>query len=355
VLPPRWVRRVVIAPVVPLLTLLLLTTLPLVALAAAFATPLLPGKLRPLRLLLFVTVLLLVESVALLCMAAFWIASGFGRHLDHPRWQGLHYWLMRRYLGALVRTAQDGLGVSFNIDAAEALPAEEREETTDGPLIVLARHAGPGDSFLLVHGMVRAGFRPRIVLRSSLQWAPALDVLLNRVPSHFVRHDAPRGAGTQAIAELASTMGPGDALLVFPEGRNWTHLRRLHSIAWLEEAGRHDEAEEARRMRHVLTPRPGGTVAALHAAPTADVVFVAHTGLEELSSVVDLWRGLPMDTDVRVKLWRVPAREVPRHRDEATSWLLGWWRRIDAWIIDQVGTEPVPDAVVEEVSRRTER
>jgi hypothetical protein len=45
-------------------------------------------------------------------------------------------------------------------------------------------------------------------------------------------------------------------------------------------------------MRHVLAPRPGGLLAALDTAPDADVGWVAHTGLERLVTVADVWREL---------------------------------------------------------------
>ena len=54
--------------------------------------------------------------------------------------------------------------------------------------------------------------------------------------------------------------------------------------------------------------------AALQAAPDADAVFVAHTGLEHLVTVADLWRGLPMDTEMDA-WWQVPADEAPRAED----------------------------------------
>jgi hypothetical protein len=85
------------------------------------------------------------------------------------------------------------------------------------------------------------------------------------------------------------------------------------------------------------------------AARDAEVVFVAHTGLEDLSSVVDLWRGTPMDASIRVKLWRVPASEVPEDSEAAAAWLLGWWRRIDGWILENHGRAALPDAVVRAV------
>jgi hypothetical protein len=65
-----------------------------------------------------------------------------------------------------------------------------REQQFGKICAVLSRHAGPGDSVLLVHELVTLGYRPRLVLKGSLQWAPLLDVILNRVPSSFV---GPRG------------------------------------------------------------------------------------------------------------------------------------------------------------------
>ncbi len=90
-------------------------------------------------------------------------------------------------------------------------------------------------------------------------------------------------------------MGEEDALLIFPEGGNFSESRRLRAIDRLRGKGMLEQAQRAEAMRHVLPPRPGGVAAALEAAPHADVVFVAHTGLEHLSTVADLWDGLPMD------------------------------------------------------------
>src|SRR5688500_8611454 len=81
-------------------------------------------------------------------------------------------------------------------------------------------------------------------------------------------------------------------------------------------------------------PRRGGTcshrvrpglVAALRGAPHADVVFVAHTGLEHVSTVRDLWRGLPMDKTLHLRWWFVAATEVPRDETQLTDWLYHWW------------------------------
>jgi 1-acyl-sn-glycerol-3-phosphate acyltransferase len=175
--------------------------------------------------------------------------------------------------------------------------------------------------------------QPRIVLKDVLQLDPLLDVYLNRLPNHFVRADPPAGdSSTEAIAELARGLGEEDALLIFPEGANFTPRRRFRAIQRLRDRGLASAVRRAEAMRHVLPPRPAGVTAALRAAPHADVVFVAHTGLEHLSTVRDLWRGLPMDKTLHLRWWFVPASDVPRDDAELTDWLYHWWETIDRWI-----------------------
>src|SRR5690606_28712231 len=123
-----------------------------------------------------------------------------------------------------------------------------------------------------------------------------------------------------------------DALVIFPEGGNFTERRRLRPIPKLHSGGRTRHAAAARRMRHLGAPRPGGVLAALHAAPHADVGSGRHPGLEELDSVGALWRGLPMDSEVRARFWTVPADRVPPGRDARIAWLYDWWTYLDTWI-----------------------
>lgn len=350
-LPPRWLRRVVLAPGVVLLTVTILTTMPLLAIAAAFVSPFIPGRWRPLRLLWFVLLYLAIESVALLAAFGLWLATAFGTRVDEPWSQRAHYRVLRWALGWIVRDACRVFNVRF--DAPDLDPALDRDPRTSEPmpLIVLSRHAGLGDSFLLVYELLRGGQRPRIVLKDALQWEPLVDVMLTRLPSQFVGSGTRGESARTAIATLAGTMRPGDALVLFPEGRNFTPDRRRRSIARLEELGEHAEAERARMLRHVLAPRPGGTLAALDAAPGADVVFVAHTGLEQLSSLVDIWRGLPMDSVVSIMTWRVPAASIPASVEDRKRWLDDWFLQIDAWILERRGPDAVPDAVIEELEQ----
>jgi len=329
-LPPRWVRRP-LSFLVVLGLLFAVTLLPLLVLGAVLASSLLPGRWRVLRMLAFALVYLLLEVVGLALALVLWIASGFGWKLRSPLFQRAHYAVLRGLLAELLATATWVFHLQLDTDGVSWSPLDDGVPGSSNAMVVLSRHAGPGDSLLLVRTLMDRDHlrRPRIVLKDVLQWDPLLDVYLNRVPSAFL------GEGremTRRVADLASGMGEEDALLVFPEGGNFSESRRLRAIDRLRGKGMLEQARRAEAMRHVLAPRAGGVAAALEAAPHADVVFVAHTGLEHLSTVVDLWDGLPMDQTVRLRWWFVPADEVPRGRREQEEWLYDRWAEIDAWI-----------------------
>jgi 1-acyl-sn-glycerol-3-phosphate acyltransferase len=330
-MPPRLVRRLVLAPLLVVITVAVITTLPLLVVLAAAASPALPGRWRTLRLLWFGLVWLAMESVALFVCLGLWVASGFGGRLESAPYQDRHYAVMRWFLSTLFRVATHAFRLRVEVEEPELTRPEVAARLTR-PVIVLSRHAGPGDSFLLVHELLsRYRRRPRIVMKAALQFDPGLDVLINRLPNAFVPRG--RGAGTiQAIERLAAGLGPTGALVIFPEGGNFTPRRRLLAIALLEERQLAEEAARARAMEYLLPPRPGGALAAIAAAPGADVVFVAHTGMDDLITVGDVWRSLPMEQVLKARWWRVPAADVPRDRDAQVRWLYDWWARIDAWI-----------------------
>lgn len=85
-------------------------------------------------------------------------------------------------------------------------------------------------------------------------------------------------------------------------------------------------------MTNVLPPRPGGVLAALDASPTANVVLVAHTGVDHLLTVGDIWRELPMDKEIATRWWLEKPADVPTDDQARIDWLYSWWARIDGWI-----------------------
>ena len=333
-LPPPLVRRLVTVPLALAGLPVLVATLPVWIVTGVLTAPFLPGRWRALRLLWFGVVWFACEWAALATLAWLWLRSGFGRHLGEPRWQDAHYRLLRWMLDRVYLTARWAFRLRV-VGTGEPLPREV-------PLLVLCRHAGPGDSVLLVRTLMSLGrLRPRIVLKDALQLDPTVDVLLNRLPNRFI---TPRPAVAEdveaAIGELAAGAGPGDAVIIFPEGGNFTEHRRSRAIERLRGLGHADEAEKAERMRNLMAPKPGGTLAAIAAAPDADVLLVAHEGLEDLSRVSDLWRGLPMDDVVEARWWHVPSARLPRGADvdAQVDWLFDWWGTLDAWVAAERAT-----------------
>src|SRR4029079_11425338 len=115
-LPPRWMRRAVLAPAVIGLTVTLLLTLPVWLLVAAAASPLLPGRLRGLRVLWVVLVWLMLESASLLALFGLWLAAGFGALVRTPPFQRAHYRLVGGYLWTFHRTATRVLGLQVEVE-----------------------------------------------------------------------------------------------------------------------------------------------------------------------------------------------------------------------------------------------
>jgi 1-acyl-sn-glycerol-3-phosphate acyltransferase len=329
--PPRWIRRTLLAPLVCLLALVLVATAPLWMLVTVVLSPFTPGRLRPLRLVWLATVYLLVEAVLLVALFGMWLAGGFGWKVRSPAFQRAHYRLCGAVLRVLYRQAAWVLRLTVDIQGTDPDHAPR-----DRPLLVLCRHAGPGDSFLLVHALINWYDRePRIVLKDSMQWDPAIDVLLNRLPTRFIAPARDRSDEMVAqIGALATALDENDAFVIFPEGANFTPKRWSKAIDRLRRLGLYRMARRATTMCNVLPPHPGGVLAALDAAPDADIVLVAHTGVDHLLTVADVWRELPMDKKITMQWWLEPAAAVPVGADERIEWLYQWWGRIDAWISD---------------------
>jgi 1-acyl-sn-glycerol-3-phosphate acyltransferase len=345
-LPPRLVRRLVLAPlliVVAMAVALLFPLLGPLALAFGLLGRARPGRMRALRLLSFVLVWLAAETAALFGCLGLWVASGFGGRLHTEPYQSRHYAIMRWYLDLVFTAAARTFGLRIEVAEPES-GAEGQAARPARPVIVLSRHAGPGDSFLLVrHLLTVYRRRPRVVMKAAMQLDPGVDVVANRVPNVFVRHHRVGDKMfTEQIRRLARGLDRDGALVIFPEGGNWTPGRWQRGIRRLERSGRGDLAARARDMPNLLPPRPGGALAAIEACPGADVVFVAHTGLDGLVTVRDIWQNLPIDQVVRAKWWRVPADQVPRSAgyEPEVKWLYDWWKSIDSWVADNRPGKP---------------
>ncbi len=282
------------------------------------------------RLLWLVVVHLSVESIALVELFGLWIASGFGWRIRSPFFERIHYDIAQSYLVIFFREARRVLRLKIRTvgPSPDAHPGK--------PLLVFCRHAGPGDSFTLMYALMHwYGREPRVVLRETLSWDPMIGVLLTRLPSRFISARPAPGRDVESeVGDLARNLDENDAFVLFPEGGNFTPERRERAIGRLHRLGLHRMAERAEEMIHVLAPRPGGVLAALDAAPEADVLLVAHTGLDHVVGIADVWRSLPMDKRLLMGWWRIPREEIPGDREARIEWLFEWWRHVDVWVAE---------------------
>lgn len=325
-LPPRWVRRILVAPLVVLLCLALLALSPVALVLAVVVDLFSRGRWPASRLVAFAAFYLFMEVAGLVVLFGAWVWSGFGTRLGSERSRSVHYRLMGFYLLVVYRVVSRLFGLRINI--------EERRDPEPGPVLVFSRHAGPGNSLMLIGTMMIAfRRRPRIVMLAKLQWDPLFDTMFNRLPNRFITHDKSKSDRyVDAIGELAKDLGDQDAFVLFPEGRDFTQRLRLRAIDYLRRKGLDRQADRAESMLHVLPPRHRGPLAAICGAPEADVVFVAHSVLEELGSFKQLWRRIPLDDPIDAQYWRLSPDEVPHSEDDVIEWLYGWWERIDEWV-----------------------
>ena len=81
-LPPKWLRRILIAPAVVVGVALALVSMPIWIIGALFVSRMVPGKWRIFRIAWFLFLYLVVEAAALVAMFGMWIGSGFGWKLE---------------------------------------------------------------------------------------------------------------------------------------------------------------------------------------------------------------------------------------------------------------------------------
>jgi 1-acyl-sn-glycerol-3-phosphate acyltransferase len=329
--PPKLIRRLVIGPLVVGIELLVIAASPLLLLVAALLSPVF-GGLRPVRMAVIVVSLLAHHLAAVAACLRLWLARPGPVGSDPEPVRDEYYAVLRGLIEASYRTIVRASRVQVRLcdsdDAEEVL-------RSPGPVVVLSRHAGEGDTLLAAHDLLsRYARRPRVVMHQLLRLDPVIDVLGSRLPNRFID---PRGGDIEhEIAELARDMTARDALLIFPEGGNSTAGRRRRGVERLERAGHDQEAGWARSMRYLTAPRPGGALAAIDAAPDPVVIFVAHAGFP--CSFGEVWRLLPRRQTVEVRMWAVPAQEVPADREAAIGWLFGWWKTLDEWVGERYET-----------------
>ena len=271
------------------------------------------------RLVLFAWVYLLGEIWAVVALALVGLLPG-RQSLE------LTYRLQEVWAGWNLTTIKTLFQLEFHVETDEVV--------TPGPIVLLARHASLIDSLLPAELVTkRHGLRLRYVLKKELLVDPALDLAGNRLPNVFVdRESADSARERKAVRDLVGDLGAGEGVLIFPEGTRYSEAKRVRYVRQLQ-AREGRIAELAGRLRRVLPPRPGGTLALLDAT-TADVVVMAHRGLEGFATVRDMFSGEIVGRAVTASFWRIPRDSIPEERSERLEWLFEQWTAVDDWVVD---------------------
>ncbi len=328
-------RRLLVLPLMLVLTAVVFVLLPVAGVVqAVVALGVVAGRRRPrwraLRLWVLAAVYCAGQCLSVLACLLLWLASPVPRWRDGDRWRARHVQVLSWYLGLLMHAAERMIAFRLILESP-------RGETIapDRPVIVLGRHAGPGASLVLIRVLLRdRGRVPKVVLKEKIRLDPALDMLLTRIGCAFIGAGGDAGVAVAAVAELASQLTYRDALVLFPEGSDWTPTRHGRAVRRLRRKGMNEQADAAARMPNVLPPRPAGTFAALQAAPTAELAVFMHTGHDELLDAASTWRALPLRRELHMVWWNEPRPDLASEH-ECSRWLNQTWVNIDAWIQEQ--------------------
>ena len=280
-------------------------------------------RLPTVRVALFLLQYGINDSVEILLAPVYWTLAGFGTRLHHSASIARHERLQRWSLEVLARRADRLLGLRLDIDP-DSLAA-----LTPGPVIVLCRHVNILDASLPTLLYHRLGYRTLGVIMAELLADPGFDLIYNRTGSVFI----PRDNGPEAIAmirKLGRQVDSTTAVVVFPEGR----LFRLDRLERAKARLALDNPERGSRLaslEHVLPPRPGGVLALIELIP-ADIVVVAHAGLDQYASFADLAKAVPLRDPIHVTAWRVPVGQIPTGEVERIAWLDEQWVLVNEWV-----------------------
>lgn len=263
------------------------------------------------------------------------VLTAMGRRPDEPTsWRRVEGW----WISSLLAWVRRLLAIRFDLPRPPTFP--------DGGFVLLSRHASMADAVLpvwLLTGLQSR--RPRAVhyvMKRELRFDPTLDIYGRRLDNHFIsRRGADSDAEAAALNAMARRARPAAALVIFPEGTYATPGRRRRIRGSLARRGSTELVELADELRHLLPPKPGGTMALLAGQPAFDVVVMGHVGLEGMSELRGLRRRLPLAEPVTVRWWHHRRADLPVGEAELIAWLNDRWRTLDRWIDSAGSGRPV--------------
>ena len=311
-------RRVVTISIYTLTWVLLTVTAPGWLVAGLFVGALRRKSFVVLRLMAFGWFYFGLELIALLLLGCVFITRPPGIRRNDALYRLQAWWA-----SVNLHVAQRSLGLSIDVEGAEA--------GVGGPALLLIRHASILDTLLpCTYVQKPHRFHVRYVLKQELLFDPCLDIVGNALPNYFIDRTGDRTAELEGVRSLVEGLG-SDGVLIFPEGTRFSGEKSKNALARLASEGS-PVVDLASSLTHVLPPRPGGVLTLLDALPGADCVFVAHAGLESFAEISSLLDGAVVGSSVRVKLWRVDARDIPQGDEERLRWLYEQWANVDEFV-----------------------
>ncbi len=268
------------------------------------------------------------DSVEILAAPILWLFAGFGTRNNSRASRRRHGRLQRWSVDLLARRAEQLLGLRLDIEGLDQLGG--------GPAIVINRHVSLLDASLpaLLYGAAAERGNERLevrgVITAGMLMDPGFDLIYGQLGSVFINRDR----GTQARSALhlmGRSLDATSVAVICPEGRLFDSSALERALVRLRDTDPH-RARRLDGLRHVLPPRPGGIMALLDGAPSADVVVIEHCGFEQIPTLAELSRSAPVDHPIRVKVRRIPRSEIPDDEAGRVTWLDEQWVLLDDWI-----------------------
>lgn len=285
------------------------------------------------RLLAMAWWFLFGELWGIAAMAGIWLVTGGPFGTGSLRRRRLSYaWRVRWATSHL-----GGVRVLFSL----RFEVEGLESVAPGPVLIMMRHTSIIDNMLPDTVITKThGIGLRFLLKRELESLPIIDIGGRWVPTCYVRRaSSDSDAEIAALRRLAQNLGSGEGILIYPEGTRYTPAKLARAQEVIAER-QPAVVPLAARLRNVLPPRLGGTLALLEEAAGVDVVLCGHVGFDGFQYVSDVWRGGLVGSTIRIRFWRHSAASIPAGGDARIAWLYGAWQELDDWVGAQRGRPP---------------
>ena len=284
------------------------------------------SRMRETRIVALVAAMVFIDFISQIILFGVWLQGPFGRNRHSARMQNQYRLSMTWYTAMITAT----------ISRLAPLPLDTSnldEELLGGNAIVIGRHRSVFDAVMPSVVFGGRGLTALYVMKDDLQWDPNLDVVGEFMGHVFVnRISKDLESELEPIRDLARRIDDDSVGVIFPEGTFFNQKRLTRAVASIERRDP-ERYELARKFRHLLPPRPAGTLAMLEAAPEADVIMLGHVGMEPFGSIQDILQNLgDPNHSFTIKAWRFDRSTVPTAPDEQIDWLFERWLEMDAWI-----------------------